>query len=182
MEKSAIDCRAYNTFEGVKSDHRIVVAKLRLSLRANTSKSSRQTPYDWSTLKKDTDIANSFTIELKNRFEALEHQNLENSPNITFDNFALSCEEAAKQTVPLKKKLKKRVPWENEEIIEKRKFLREMAEIKNAEPTAININNFDSARDTLTAAYNKEQANYIQEKIEEISSAATNQKSSYAWK
>ena len=109
-------------------------------------------------------------------------QNLENSPNITFDNFALSCEEAAKQTVPLKKKLKKRVPWENEEIIEKRKFLREMAEIKNAEPTAININNFDSARDTLTATYNKEQANYIQEKIEEISSAATNQKSSHAWK
>ena len=72
-KNSAIDCRAYNTFEGVKSDHRIVVAKLRLSLRANTSKSSRQTPYDWSTLKKDTDIANSFTIELKNIFEALEH-------------------------------------------------------------------------------------------------------------
>ena len=28
-----------------------------------------------------------------------------------------------------------------------------MAEIKNAEPTANNINNFNSARDTLTAAY-----------------------------
>ena len=57
-----------------------------------------------------------------------------------------------------------------------------MAEIKNAEPTANNINNFNSARDTLTAAYEKEQKNYIQEKIEEITKAATNQKSSQAWK
>ena len=106
-------------------------------------------------LKKDLDIANSFTIKLKNRFEALEHENLESSPNTTFDNFTLSCEETAKQTVPLKKKLKKRVPWENQEITERRKSLHRMAEIKNAEPTANNINNFNSARDTLTAAYEK---------------------------
>ena len=181
-KNSANDCRAYNTFEGVRSDHRIIAANLRLSLRANKINSSRQTPYDWSTLKKDSDIANYFTIKLKNRFEALEHENLESSPSTSFDNFTLSCEEAAKQTVPLKKKLKKRVPWENQEITERRKSLRRMAEIKNAEPTANNINNFDSARDTLTAAYEKEQKNYIQEKIEEITKAATNQKSSQAWK
>ena len=129
-KNSGNDCRAYNTFEGERSDHRIIAANLRLSLRANKIKSSRQTPYDWSTLKKGSDIANSFTIKLKNRFEALEHENLESSPNTTFDNFTLSCEEAAKQTVPLKKKLKKRVPWENQEITERRKSLRRMAEIR----------------------------------------------------
>lgn len=135
-----------------------------------------------STLKKDSDIANSFAINLKNRFEALEHENLENSPNTTFDNFTQSCEEAAKQAMPLKNKIKKRVPWENKDIVEKRRSLHKMAEIKNAEPTANNINNFKSARDTLTAAYEKEQKKYIQEKTEEIINATTNQKSSQAWK
>ena len=53
-----------------------------------------------------------------------------------------------------------------------------MAEIKNSEPTAINIINFNSARDHLKVTYEKEQQNYFQDKINDITNAATNQKSS----
>ena len=57
-----------------------------------------------------------------------------------------------------------------------------MAEIKNSEPTEINISNFNSARDNLNATYESEQKKYIQNKIDETTNATTNQKSSEAWK
>ena len=57
-----------------------------------------------------------------------------------------------------------------------------MAEIKNSEPTEINISNFNSARDNLNATYESERKKYIQNKIDEITNATTNQKSSEAWK
>ena len=44
-KNSAIDCEAYSSFEGVSSDHRIVTAKIRLSLRKK-----RQTNSDHQTL------------------------------------------------------------------------------------------------------------------------------------
>ena len=34
---SALNCKAFSSFEGVSSDHRIVMAKIRLSLRRNTT-------------------------------------------------------------------------------------------------------------------------------------------------
>ena len=45
-KNSVKNCRAYNSFISVASDHRIVTANIQLSLRANTNKSSRIKPYD----------------------------------------------------------------------------------------------------------------------------------------
>ena len=41
-KNSAMNCEAYSSFEGVSSDHRIVTAKLRLSLRKKTPHGQRQ--------------------------------------------------------------------------------------------------------------------------------------------
>ena len=112
--------------------------------------------YDWSSLKDDPHIANSFTLQLKNRFNVLQQDETECIIN-TYNNFILSCENAAKESIPLKKKIKKRVPWENEEVIKKRKRLHRMAEIKNSESTAIDFSNFNSARDNFHVTYDSEQ-------------------------
>ena len=73
---SVKDSRAYNSFQGVSSDHRVVTVKIRLSIRASIRatkpKSSCNPVYDWSTLKKKTQIGNSFTLKLKNRFDVLQ--------------------------------------------------------------------------------------------------------------
>ena len=163
-KNSAKDCRAFNSFGGVKSDHRVVSAKIRLSLRANKPKSSRNPPYNWSSLRTNPVITNSFTIQLKNRFNALQQEEIGSSPNNTYNNFISACEDASKETIPLKKKTKERVPWDSEEIVSKRKVLHRMTEIKNSEPTEINISNFNSARDNLNATYESEQKKYIQNK------------------
>ena len=184
-KNSAKDCRAFNSFEGVKSDHRFVSAKIRLTLRANPEskpKSSRNPPYDWSSPRTNPGITNSFTIQLKNRFNALQQEEIGSSPNNTYNNFISACEDASKETIPLKKNTKKRVPWDSEDIVSKRKILHRMAEIKSSEPTEINISNFNSERDNLNGTYESEQKKYIQNKIDEITNALTNLKSSKAWK
>ena len=45
----ALNCEAYSSFEGV-SDHRIVAAKIRLSLRKNATRTTNTVQYDWSLL------------------------------------------------------------------------------------------------------------------------------------
>ena len=39
-ENSAINCEAYSSFDGVSSDHRIVTAKIRLSIRRNATRTA----------------------------------------------------------------------------------------------------------------------------------------------
>ena len=61
-KKNAKDRRAYNSFERKKSDHRVRSAKIRLTLRANKAKLSYSSLYDWSSLKYNPHIANSFIL------------------------------------------------------------------------------------------------------------------------
>ena len=49
-KNSAMNCEAYSTFEGVSSDHRIVTAKIRLSLRKNATRTATTKHYDWALL------------------------------------------------------------------------------------------------------------------------------------
>ena len=45
-KNSAMNCEAYSSFEGVSSDHRIVMAKVRLSLRKNATRKATTKHYD----------------------------------------------------------------------------------------------------------------------------------------
>ena len=47
---SSLNCKAYSSFEGVSSDHLIVTAKIRLSLRRNATRTTTTVHYDWALL------------------------------------------------------------------------------------------------------------------------------------
>ena len=49
-KNSAMNCEAYSSFEGVSTDHRIVTAKIRLSLRKNAKRTATTKHYDWAQL------------------------------------------------------------------------------------------------------------------------------------
>ena len=68
-----MNCEAYSSFEGVSSDHRIVTAKLRLSLRKNATWTATTKHYDW-TLLNNRDIRDKYALELRNRFETLQEK------------------------------------------------------------------------------------------------------------
>ena len=66
---------------------------------------------------------------MKNRFAALQDTTLTNSAKTKYNHFELACKETAADTIPLKPKIKKRTPWETEEICQKRKHLHEAAQV-----------------------------------------------------
>ena len=66
------NCRAYNSVN-VESDHRILTAKMKVSLRATTKNAKRLATINWTRLK-DPVAHESFKLELKNRFSSLSDQ------------------------------------------------------------------------------------------------------------
>ena len=119
---SVRNCEAYNTFEGVFSDHRIVSAILILSLRADKKTTVNKKRYNWCILTTDKTIRQNYAKYFKNHFEnAVKTCKTTNEKYIAFVN---ARTESTKKYIPLKAKFKKRVPWENKNIEEKRTELK----------------------------------------------------------
>ena len=181
-KNSAKNCRSFNSFISIESDHRIVSTKVRLSLRANKKKSGQVAPYDWNVLRTNLDIRNTFVIQLSNRSKDLQDSISTKSTNTTFSNFQKACKEIASNTIPLKPKVKKRKPWETEKICQRRKDLHTAAKLRNTYSSPEDSNQFNNARSALENVYEVEQTKYLQNKINIISNTVSNKKSAEAWK
>ena len=178
----ALNCEAYNSFFTVGSDHRIVTAKLRLSLRQSKSSINKKVRYDWNKLITDDNIKELYTVEVKNRFQALQDlDGNEESSNKIYANIVSAHDEAAKKCIPVKKKVKQHVPWLNDDIVKKRKAMLEALDYSNRVKTRSSKKKLDDAKAKLEEAYIKEQENYAQGKVEEIRAAADHQKSKIVW-
>ena len=109
---SAKNCRAFNSFVSVSSDHRVVSARLRLTLRANKKKITTTTAYDWSVLRHNTETRQFFITIVTNRFALLQDSSETVCANNTYQRFEKACKEAAASIIPQKAKAKERKPWE----------------------------------------------------------------------
>ena len=83
-----MNCEAYSSFEGVPSDHRIVTAKIRVSLRKNTTRTTTTEHYDWSLLNN----RDKYALTLRNKFDA-------HTPNDEYENFVNTHLEAAAECI-----------------------------------------------------------------------------------
>ena len=102
------NCEAYSCFSSLGSDHRLVTAKVKISLRmCKTPK--RQVRYDWTTLY-CPDLQEAYTVEVKNRFSILSAEGngeIETDISEQYDRFIFANEEAKKLLIPEKKKREK---------------------------------------------------------------------------
>ena len=85
-KNSAMNSESYSTFEGVSSDHRIVTAKIRLSLRKNATRTATTKHYDWALLN-NRDIRDKYALELRDIFETLQEKTVKGTPNDEYENF-----------------------------------------------------------------------------------------------
>ena len=69
---SALNCEAYSSFDGVSSDHRIVTAKIRLSLRRKAAWITTIVHSDWSLLN-NRDIRDKYTLTLHHHHHHHHH-------------------------------------------------------------------------------------------------------------
>ena len=116
-KNSAMNCEAYSSFEGVSSAHRIVMAKIQLSLQKNATRTATTKHYDWALLN-NRDIRDKYVLELRNRFETLQ-KTKKGTPNDEYENFVKAHLEAAANRIPTKPRSKYRVPRETLVIREK---------------------------------------------------------------
>ena len=96
---SALNCEKYFSFEGVSSDHRLVMAKIRLSLRRNATQTATTLHYDWSLLN-NRDIRNKYTITLRNKFDAQQEKSETHTLNDEYEIFVNVHLEVAAECIP----------------------------------------------------------------------------------
>ena len=116
-KNSVHNVEAYNAFSSIGSDHRVVVAKIKLSLRMNRTP-KRKVSYDWSALM-DTNVLHEYNVAVRNRYEALLKD--EDTATERYQCLVDANNEAAEKLVPKKKKSLKNVLAEDLEVEKARK-------------------------------------------------------------
>ena len=149
-----MNCEAYSSFEGVSSDHRIVTAKVRLSLRKKTTRKATTKHYDWALLN-NRDIRDKYALELRNRSEALQKKTEKGTPNDEYENFVEAHLEAAAKCIPTKPRTRYRVPWETLAVREKRALVKTASKSYRKNPTNTNARKLEKAQYQLTGIYLK---------------------------
>ena len=144
-KNSAMNCEACFSFEGVSSDHLIVTAKLRLSLRWNATRSETTKHYNRALLN-NRDFWDKYGLELRNRFETLQEKTEKGTPNDEYENFVDAHLEAASKCIPTKYRTKYRVPWETLAVREKRALVKTASKSYRKNPTNTNARKLEKAQ------------------------------------
>ena len=174
-------CEAYPSFEGVSSDHWIVTAKIRLSLRKNATWTVTTKHDDWALLN-NRDIRDKYVLELRNRFETLQEKTEKGTPNDEYENFVNAHLVAAAKCIPTKPKTKYRVPWKTLAVREKHAHVKTASKSYRKNPTNTNALKLKKAQYQLAGIYLKEQTEYIQNQIDKIRDSVEDRQSRIAWK
>ena len=179
-KNSAMNCEAYSSFESVSCDHRIVTAKIRLSLRKNAKRTATTKHYDWALLN-NRDIRDKYVLELRNRFETLQEKTEKSTPDYEYENFVNAHLEAAAKCIRTKLKTKYRVPWETLAVREKRALVKTASKNYRKKPTNTNARKLKTAQYQLAGIYIKERTEYIQNQIDKIRDSVEDRQSRIAW-
>ena len=104
-KNSVLNGKAYSPFMGVSSDHRIVTAKIRLSLRRNAAKTTKTERYDCFLLK-NRDTRDKYTLTLRNKFDPLREISETPTPNDEYENFVNAHFKVTAECIPTKPRAK----------------------------------------------------------------------------
>ena len=96
-KNSLRNCRAYNSVE-LDSDHRIVSIRLVCSLRTSRAKPCKRPKFNWKKLQ-NAATKEQFQLELSNRFDVLQCNNMSTPITERYESFENAVEEVAEKVV-----------------------------------------------------------------------------------
>ena len=94
-----LNAQAYNSFTSIGSDHRIVTATIRISLRAN-SRAFQKKKYDWNQLKTNPDLQDKNTVEIRNQYEVLPMNEGDDKQTQKYSYLIQANKETAEKVMP----------------------------------------------------------------------------------
>ena len=168
----------YNSFSSLGSDHRILTAKVKLSLRMSKS-TARKKHYDWSALR-NSELQNLYTVTVKNRFEVLSDQ--QDDPSKSYGNFIQANREVAEELIPQKKKGKRKKPANDIRIEASRKSVQTAFSEYHRNSTTGNQITLQNEKNKLSEIYLNIQEEELSEMIQKVEDADTNYKHKLSWK
>ncbi|CAF1456765.1 unnamed protein product [Rotaria magnacalcarata] len=161
--------RAYNIVE-LNSDHRIVSAKLSVSLRAPKQNKSKRIKFDWNKLKTNSVLQAQFNIEVQNRYEILRNVNTDHGIQTKYDNFITSIQDTTVKLIG-KTTRKKRKNWASTttiDLLEKRNSAK--SKFKQ-QPSRENKKHWHILKNQLDESYNNDKINFLEDKLEQLKQA-----------
>ena len=178
-QNSLMNAEAYNTFASVGSDHRIVSARIKLSLRKSKA-IPRKKQYDWKAISTDTSLQERYSVEVRNRFEVLENE--EESASEKYERFIKANKEAAELVIPVKKRAHKTRFSSDTRVIKARDNIRDAYETYQNNTTDDRRESYKSAKKELEDTYNLVTTEHLNGKIQEVETAHINSKHGLSWK
>ena len=173
------NAEAYNTFASVGSDHRMVSARIRLSLRKSKTM-PRKKQYDWSLLRHDAKLQERYAIEVRNRFLPLQDQN--ETATEKYDRFIKATQEATEEVIPTKEKGKRAKFSSDPRVVTARENIKG-AYNKYEQATSDECRiKYKEAKKDLEEVYNTVMEEDLTTKLNDVESAHINSKHGKSWR
>lgn len=144
------DNAAFNTYASLGSDHRVLRARVKISLRK--CKSPKRTNYDWSVLRNPSDLQTRYSISVQNRFNALSGFGQDATQR--YGNLIQANNETAEELIPEKKRKENRRTSCDPRIIHARNNVRKAYSKFQKEQTPGNESQLQIEKAALQTAYN----------------------------
>jgi len=169
---------AYNTFASNGSDHRVLTARLKLSLRAG-KQPPRKVNYDWKALK-DPKLQQQYTVGVRNRYAALCTGNQDMTEK--YQCFIDACAQYTKELIPVKKKIKTKKFSSDLRIKDAREKV-ESAYLKyQKDSSAENQSTLKEVKKGLQEAYTTVESEHLDEMISLVEEADEKSRHGESWK
>lgn len=176
---SVRNVEAYNIFSSLGSDHRVLTARVNLSLRISATP-PKKVSYDWSSLKSHGDLQQLYTVEVKNRFNELQ----EGTESITqlYQHLITANTEAAEKLIPKKKRKIKKNQSKDPRVVQARTKIQQVFEHYQNKPDEDQRINLETAKKSLQEIYLEIADEELNNMIDEINSADTMHNHQNSWK
>ena len=176
---SITNSEAYSSFKSVGSDHRIVTANIKLSLRT-TKRSSAKVRHDWKQLRYSPELCEQFNISLRNKFDCLYQE--DSSPTDKYAALIQANEFAASQVLPTLPKRSSNRDSNNPSIMAARKRIAEMTKRYNICKSSIARKHLKEAKQALQIEYAKVDEERVNLQIAQTEAEFEANHTAQAWK
>ena len=178
---SILNAEAYNSLEALGSDHRLVTAKIRLSLRMPKQKTKRVS-FDWRQLTSNPDLQEKYSIEVRNRFAPLASDT--EDPTEAYQLFIDANAAAAKAFIPCKPKRTKICLSSHLNVLKAREEIDKILEQRTSlgpDDHELWVESLEHARRALYNTYDCLKAYDIDKKARKVDLANNSRQYNTAW-
>ena len=174
------DTTTSEALSSLGSDHRLLVAKVKLTLRKRKTLPGRPN-LDFGALRTNPDLRDRFTVEVQNRFSCLT-SDAEDEPTTNYGHFIHAVQETSKALLGKKSKRLKDVVAEDYRVEQVRAELECVSKEYHEAPDESSRIRVNRVKEELLGAYVEVESEIIEGKIRKVEDAARNAKSREVWR